>query len=337
MPRLLALLLLLGAASCAREAAEPAPGGALLPGLAERQDQVQRIELIGAGGQRLLGFRHTADGWVLAERDDWRADDAKLAQYLLQLAQAKRVAAKTDRAALYPRIGVEDVADADAGGTELRLGGKGIDARVVIGKPHKPSAGRYARLVGEARSWQVDTDIGFDPEPTAWLDHRVLAVPLARVERVRLRPRNAPEFSLVNRDDRFGPDDAPSAAMRDSQAGDEIAAALADFQVEDVAAQGGELPASQQLDYELVDGGVVSVWVWRDGQRDWARLEASVDAARAQAWARQSQKPQAEAETRARAAQWDASFSGRKFLLSPALARTLTLDHSQILEGTPAP
>jgi hypothetical protein len=334
------VLLALLAVSCTRQpstvaAPESDKPGPLLPLLADRQQQVDQFEVSGAGGKALLKFRRAGDFWLMEGRP-WRADGARIAQYLLALAQARRVEAKTDRAAMYPRIGVEDVSDPDATGMELHLSGKsGFDARVVIGNPHKPSGGRFARLSAQKRSWVVDADIGIDPDPLAWLDHHVISVPLPLVDRVRMRPRNAPEYALVMRDDRFRPDDAPSGAMRDSHAGDQIAAALVDFQAEDVASGDIVGKASQQLIYSLVDGGVLSVWVWREGQRDWARIDAWVDATKSLAWSQQSGRPEWEKEVRQRAAKWEAKVVGRKFLLSPELARTLTLDHSQVLEGEP--
>lgn len=322
----------------------PAPAGAtesdkpgpLLPLLADRQQQVDQLEVTGAGGKRLLRLRLARGAWWMDERP-WRADGARIAQYLLTLAQARRVEAKTDRVAMYPRIGVENVADPNATGLELHLSGRGVDARLVIGKPHKPSGGRFARLASARRSWVVDSDIGIDPDPLAWLDRHVLAVPLPLVESVRMRPLNAPEYTLVMRDDRFRPDDAPPGAMRDSHAGDQIASALVDFQAEDVATGDIVGKASQQLVYSLVDGGVLSVWVWREGQRDWARIGAWVDAKKAHAWSKQSGRPEWEKEVRRRASTWQAQLVGRKLLLSPELARTLTLDHSQVLQGDPPP
>ena len=334
---LLAAALVLLAGACAPAQDAPDAGGLLLPQLADRQAQVRSLELRGAGNKVLVTLQRKGGEWQLAQRAGWRADKARIATYLAQLAQAQRVEAKTDRADMYPRLAVEDVANADAGGTELHLSGPELSARLVIGKEHKLSGGRFVRVGGQARAWLCDTDLGFDPEPLSWLEHRLLAVPLPRVERVRIQPYGAPAYALVNVDDRFRPDDAPAGAMGDSHAGDEVASALEAFEIEDIAA--GEAPArlSQRLDYELVDGPVLSVSVWRDGQRDWAQVSASLDGRRAANWARQAGKPALEAEARARVADWTRRFAGRKFLLPPALARTLTLDHSQILAGDAAP
>ena len=324
-------------AGCTKPAPPPQAGGPLLPELAMRQDQVDRLQLRGAGGKTLVTLRRVGGEWQLAERAGWRGDGARIAQYLAQLAQARRAEAKTDSLAMYPRIAVEDVSDPQAGGTELALSGRGIAARLLLGKPHRLSGGRYVRLGGQPRAWLCDLDVGFDADPVAWLDHRLVEVPLAHVQQVRIRPRVGPTFALVNRDDRFRPDDAPPAAMRDSHAGDDIASAIVAFDIEDVAADDGPQLLSQQLDYELVGGEVLSVSVWREGQRDWARLSASFDQPRAAAWAAQARRPGLEAQARAHVAEWSHRFAGRKFLLPTALAHTLTLDHSQILEGAPPP
>jgi hypothetical protein len=336
LPAIAALVLL--AAACSRGQPAIETSGPLLPTLASRQQQVDTLQLRGPGEQVLVTLRRHGSEWQLEQRAGWRADGARVAQYLAQLAQARRVAAKTDRPAMYPRIGVEDIADPQAGGTELRLSGTGIAARLLIGKPHKPSGGRFVRILAQARSWQTDVDVRFDPDPQAWLEHRVLALPLARVERVRVRPRAGAAFALENRDERFRPDDAPAAAMGDSHAGDDIASALVALDIDDVApADAGVQRFSQELDYELVDGSVLTLSVRRQGQRDWLRISASFDEARGAAWARQSGREGVEAQARAQVAEWSRRFAGQEFLLPPALARTLTLDHSQILEGAPAP
>jgi hypothetical protein len=324
-------------AGCAPSAPTPEAGGPLLPQLSSRQRQVERLELHGAGDKTLVSLQRKDGEWQVLQRDGWRADGGRIARYLAQLAQAQRTEAKTDRPVMYPRLAVEEVSDPQAGGSELRISGRDVSARLLIGKEHKLSGGRYVRVGGQARAWLCDTDVGFDADPVSWIDHRLVEVPLARVERVRIEPHGAPAFALVSRDDRFRPDDAPSGAMRDSHAGDEIAAALEAFDIEDVAK--GEAPAqvSQRLRYEIVDGPVLVVTVWREGLRDWAQLEATLDDKRAAKWAGQAGKPALEAEARARVADWSRRFAGRKFLLPPALAHTLTLDHLQILEGSATP
>src|SRR3982751_6113696 len=73
------------------------------------------------------------------------------------------------------------------------------------------------------------------------------------------------------------------------------------------------------------------------GQRDGARVAAAFDEAQGAKWESLSGKPGVQAQARAQVAEWTRRFGGRKFLLAPALAHTLTLDHAQILEGAQAP
>jgi hypothetical protein len=330
--------MLLALAACAPRGADPGTQatGLLLPELATHESGVDSLLLRGAGARLLVSLRREGGEWRLGERQGARADAARIARYLDTLARARRIEAKTDRPVMYPRLGVEDIADPEAGGHELQLAGEGIAARLLLGKPHKPSGAIYARRRGEARSWLLDVDARFDPDPVAWLERRLLEVPLARVERVRVRPREGGGFALASRGDRFRPEDAPEAAMRDSYAGNDIAAALDGFTVDDAGPDRGQT-ASRVLDYELVDGAVLSVGVWREGPRDWARIGARLDETRAQAWARQSGRARSRAEASARVAEWHRRFAGRKYLLPQALATTLMLDHEQILRGTAPP
>jgi hypothetical protein len=326
------LTLLLPACRRAGENTDFAPGAHILPGLAGNPGQVDRLLLRGAGRRVLVSLERIDGEWRLREREGARADSARIQEYLLRLAQARSVENKTGSPAMYPRIGVEDVSSPEAGGHELELAGQGVSARIIIGKAHALSGTSFARIPGEAPSWRLDTDIGFEPDPVAWLEHRLLDVPIARVDRVRIRPRAGGEFSLAMRDDRFRPEDAPAAMLRDSHAGDDIAAAVQDFGIEDAGRDDGR-EAERVLDYELVDGAVLSVGVFRDGLRDWARISARLDEARAQDWAARARRAQALAETRAQVAQWQRRFAGRRFLLPPALASKLMLEYSQILQG----
>jgi hypothetical protein len=209
---------------------------------------------------------------------------------------------------------------------------------LLIGHEHPKFDSNYVRVDGEAQAWLTDLPVGFDRDPLSWLDRRLIDLPLARIARVQVADRGGERFSLSHRDDRFRLDDAPSAAMRDSNQGDAIAAALDQLQLEQLASDDGSAVAERELRFSAVDGLEVKVQAWHVGDALWVRLAAAVDEPRAAAWLSQTKgAPKDMALVRARVADWNARFHGRRFQLPVAVATTLMLSHEQILAGAPAP
>ncbi len=310
----------------------------VFPDLEKAQAQVQAIQLRGAGNRALVSLVHRDGVWRVAERNGWPADAGRISQYLFVLSQARRMEAKTSEPKLYARLGVEPLAAVDASGAELTLSGKGVRSRLVIGNEHPRLDGYYVRVDGEPGAWLTDLPVYFDPDPRVWLDRRLVDVPLARVARVRISGLGEKPFSLSHREDRFRLDDAPAAAMRDSNQGDMIASALDQLHFEDLAADPGDTPAMRTLDYATVEGLLLRVEAFREGDRLWIRINAGMDLATSQRWATVSAANAASAGTlEARVASFNQSFSGRRFLLADPVASNLMLTHGQILAGPPKP
>ena len=310
----------------------------ILPGLSEVQAGVNAIQLRGAGNRALVSLARRDGAWRVAERNGWPADAGRISQYLFVLSQARRMEAKTSDPKLYSRLGVEPVVALDATGLELTLSGKGVRSRLLIGKEHPRLDGYYVRVDGEQRAWLTDLPVYFDPDPRVWLDRQLVDVPLARVARVRIYGVGEKPFSLSHREDRFRLDDAPTAAMRDSYQGDVIASALDQLHFEDLAADPGEMPATRTLDYATVEGLLLQVQVFRDGDQLWIRIKAGMDTATSQSWSEVSAANAASAATlEARVAAFNQSFTGRRFLLADPVASNLMLTHEQILAGPPMP
>ena len=331
---LLALLMLAG--GCEQRAGALPRGGLLLPGLANSQDKLDRVQLRGPGHKVLVTLARQRGSWLVAERNGWPADAGRLSQFLFQLAQARRAEVKTSNPALYARLGVQPVSDAGASGTELTLSAGKSDTRIVIGHEHDVLDANYVRIEGQAQAWLTDVPIAFDPDPVAWLDHRLVDLPLARVAKVSIQPRIGPSFTLSSRDDRFRLDDAPSAAMRESHQGDAIASVPDQLRLEDVLLDDGAAK-ERELRYDLVDGSSVTLQLWHVGEQSWIRLAAALDEGRLAEWTRLGGKPQSGSEVRQRVLAWNRRFDARRFLLADKVAAILMLDHDQILAGTPSP
>ena len=332
---LLAALALSG--GCKR--AEPATGKVLLfPTLAERQGELDTLQLRGAGNAVLVTLAKKNGVWRVVERADWPADAGRVSQYLFVLSQAHRVEAKTANPKLYSRLGVEPIAGADAVGTELKLSGAGDSSRLLIGHEHSKFDSNYVRVDGQAQTWLTDLPVTFDRNPVSWLDRRLVDLQLARIAVVRISGGADKAFTLSHRDDRFRLDDAPSAAMHDSHQGDALAGALDQLQFEELAVDDGTATPERELQFVIVDGTQVTLQAWHAGDQLWVRLAASVDEARAEAWAGQAaDRAAASAALRKQVDLWNQRFHARRFLLPANLAATLMLTHEQILAGAPGP
>ena len=329
------LLALTIGAGCKRS--EPAPAKALLfPELAERQDELQNVQLRGAGNKALVTLVRKDGRWRVAERADWPADAGRLSQYLFVLSQTHGVEPKTANPKLYSRLGVEPISSPGATGTELSLAGGGISSRLLIGHDHAKLNSNYVRIDGQAQTWLTDLPVSFDRDPASWLDRRLIDLPLARISAVRVSGGDARPFSLSHRDDRFRLDDVPSAAMRDSYQGDALASVLEQLKFEDLAADDGTPVVERELRFDSVDGRQVTIQAWHEGSQLWVRLAASLDEKQVLAWTRQAGNEKAAEGLRKQVAVWNERFNAHRFLLAESVAATLMLSHDKILAGVPA-
>jgi hypothetical protein len=322
-----------------KKANEPEQAKVLLfPTLADRQDQLQTLQLRGAGNKSLVTLNKKDGSWRVAERTDWPADPGRISQYLFVLSQTHREEAKTANPALYSRLGVEPITTANATGTELKLEGRGISGLLLIGNEHAKFDSNYVRVDGQAQAWLTDLPVTFDRNPAAWLDRRLVDLPLARVAEVRVSGKGEKAFSLSHRDDRFRLDDAPSAAMGESHQGDALASVLAPLLLDDLAVDDGTAQVARELQVIAVDGLQLNVQTWHVGDRLWLRLKASIDEARAEQWSKLAGGKVKPGETLSkRIDDLNRRFAGRRFQVPADAAVVLMLSHDEILAGAPTP
>jgi len=331
----LVLALALGS-GCERDQPESAKA-LLFPTLSERQVDLDRVQLTGAGNVALVTLSKKSSAWRVAERQDWPADEGRLSQYLFVLSQTHRIDAKTANPKLYPRLGVEPVSGAAATGTELSLSGPGISARLLIGHEHAKFNSNYVRIDGQPQSWLTDLPVTFDRDPASWLDRRLIDLPLARIAGVHVSGGAEKAFSLSHRDDRFRLDDAPSAAMHDSYQGDAMASVLDQLKFEDVAADDGSATIERELRFDAVDGTQVTIQAWHVGSQLWVRVATSIDEAKLLAWIQLAGHTEAAGALRNQVADWNRRFHSQRFLVPAGPAATLMLTHEQILAGAGVP
>lgn len=342
-PRALVLLAVcaLGLAALAtwaltqRSIGTEATGGEALPGFAARIESLQRLEVRGAGGKVLVSLRRRDGAWEVEQHPGWPANQREISRALYRLGEARRIEAKTDNPSLHARLGVEDVALADAKGAELRFEGGGEPLALVVGRNHPGLGGSYVRLSGEDASWLIDADLSPAREPVAWLDRRLVDLPLARTSRVRVEPASGPDFSLVREGEGFVVQGARTGTSLDVQA--TATAAVPEQLALDGLAEDGGQEATLRHVYETLDGLRLEIASWQDATGVWARLSVELDEEVARAWFAQSEDAAGDGadrltQRREQVARWQARFEGRRFLLPPHKAANLLKTRAEHLD-----
>lgn len=323
----------------AQATVSPAISGKALPGFDAQVESVDRIDVLGAGAQTLVSIVKRDGQWQMPSRQDWPANQREVTQALFRLGQATRVEAKTANPALHARLGVEDVASAQAKGSQLRLSGGAVQVQITVGNNHPALGGSYVRIGDEPQVWLLDTDIAPARNPVDWLDRRLLDMPMARIQRIRIVPAAGRAFTLSRRDDRFSLDGLPPTAMATPNIGNATAGFTDQLSLDEVAPDAGAT-AQQTVVFESVDGLDITVAAWTQGEGTWSRLSVELDPARAEAWLAQRQAASAEvtpeagmAELRAQVAEWQARFQGHQFLLAAFKAEPLMRTRDDYLAG----
>lgn len=313
-----------------------------LPGFAARLDSIDRVQVLGAGAKTLVLIEKSDGTWRMPDRDGWPANQREVGSALFRLGQAKRMEAKTADPARHARLGVEDVAAPDAKGTQLRLSaGDGESVVITVGNNHPSLGGSYVRIGDEPQAWLLDEDISPARSAADWLDRRLLDVPMARIDAIRVTPAEGRAFMLSRVDDRFSIDGLAPSAMANPDAGNTTGGFTDQLALDDVAKDTGAA-AAQTAVFESFDGLRITVAAWpRDGGT-WARLAVELDEARARGWyarpqagaAAPASPEQRLAELKAQVSAWQEAFAGRQFLLPPHKAEGLMRSRNDYLDGT---
>ncbi|HEX6997587.1 MAG TPA: DUF4340 domain-containing protein [Gammaproteobacteria bacterium] len=255
----------------------------LLPGLADVVNDLEEIKVVKAGNETVATLHPAEDGWTVAERDGYPADLGKLRQSLRALAEARIVEQKTATPELYERLGVEDVADAEASGVAVSFSGPGAELPTVIIGDAEGGEYRYVRRAGEATSWLIDRNPDFPRSTEQWLDRTILDVRGDRVQQVTITHPDG-EVVRVYKDERgqtnFTVADVPEGReLQYAGVANVIGNALRELNLEDVErADDGDGDAPPiEVEYRTFDGLVVRARGFERDDEAWMTFEASVD------------------------------------------------------------
>lgn len=260
-----------------------AEGAAFLPHLSSELGTVSEIDLQKGSPTPAVTLHRTGEQWSVAQRADYPADVSKVRKLLLSLADARIVEEKTSNPANFSIIGVEDPAKPGASGTGITLDAKGGKLSVIVGKPI--GEGNFARRGGENRSFTVQPGITAEVEPKAWIDSRLLDVPVTQIQSVEEKPASGPGYAvhrLKAGEEGFALDGAVPAGRKlvDPKALAPSATALSGLTAEDVAmASDIDFSKPSQAVFTLADGNVITVTGTAAGDKRWIEVKTTKDAA----------------------------------------------------------
>jgi hypothetical protein len=284
---LIAALVVLAAAlylGSRRNSGEPsAEGMRFLPQLAGTLGTVSQIDLQKSTPTAGVTLHRAGDQWTVAQRADYPADASKVHKLLLSLADAKIVEEKTSNPANFSIIGVEDPAKPGAAGTQITLTTKDGTHSVIVGKP--TGEGNFARRGGEDRSFTVEPGISADVEPKAWIDSRLLDVPVAQIQSVEEKFASGPGYTvrrLKPGEDGFALDGTPPAGRKllDAKGLAPSAGALSNLTADELAAASSiDFSRSSQAIFTLADGNVITVTGAAADDKRWIEVQSAKDTA----------------------------------------------------------
>ncbi|MFC4314848.1 DUF4340 domain-containing protein [Steroidobacter flavus] len=257
---------------------------ALYPELKKELGTITDVRIVKAGGKPALEVKKGDNGWIVVDRHNYPADEAKLRKLITSLTEAKVLEEKTSNPESYKALGVEDISDAAAGGVQLELDGPKQPIKLIVGKQAQGAQSQYVRRAGEPKSWLVNKSIDTSSSADQWLRKEVIDVSADRVQSAEVtldksKPYSASKKTRADAD--FAVEGLPKGKELSSpSAADNFATALAGLTLSDVkAASEVTDPPSARATIKTFDGLVTEVTGWKKDDKHYVALKTSYDAA----------------------------------------------------------
>jgi hypothetical protein len=268
----------------------PGSGDLLFPGLLSDINEVEKIK--GSSADEQFTLTRGPEGWIVPDRFGYPANADKVHKLLVGAAGLKRVEPKTKKAALYPKLGLEDVSyeSSRAVSFSFEAADDSTLASLIVGnsapaKGDPEASAIYVRLPGDPQSWLVEGKLPKDGTLLDWLDRKVLDIGRKRSREVRVRHEDG-EVVVVSKntpaDKDFSLADVPSGKEIDAQwSVNDIGRALADLDLRDVRPRGAiaaDVRPVLSVTMRTFDGLRVVMDVFKDDKESLGVLKASFEA-----------------------------------------------------------
>jgi hypothetical protein len=265
---------------------DPLAGQPVLPEAAKRLADLGRMALV-HGDQKTTLVRN-GDVWSVEERGGYPADTTKVRQALLALAELSYVEPKTAQPDSYNRLEVEDAGSKDSKSTLVTLADdKGaLLGEVIVGKHRADQLGGgeggvYVRKSGNAQSWLAEGNLDLAGSTAAWLDKKLLDLPVAQVKQALLTQPDGSKVTLTRDkpDDKLQLVEMPKGKkLKYDSVLDDAAGTLAGLQLDDVRpAKDFDFPKDgvSKAQFTSFGGLTIAVELADKNGVSWARFTAS--------------------------------------------------------------
>lgn len=314
---------------------DPAPadgdaGGAFLPDLKQRINDVARIEI--DDGEEPVRYERRGAQWVDLGRGGYPAKADEIKRLLLGLYALEKREAKTARPERHAELQLAAAGEAEGRGKVVRLFLAGEEApawEIVAGQAkYSPVRGIYARLAGEDQCWFLSGELPLPYQATAWLDKEVANVNQADVRSILLvRGEEQYAISRAGAEAPWALAELPEGRnLKEFAPFGSLANVLGFLNFEDVApaseerfARGPDLAA----EFGFAHGGSIRLEGWKFGEEDapevWVRLVSAAPAEPAAGATGDGAAGDGAADaggpTAATLAQWEAKWQGWAYQL----------------------
>ncbi len=259
-----------------------ADDSALLPGLADRINAIDALEVVAPDGSTVATLHRERERWRMREKHDYEADFARIHDLLRDLARARRLEARTDKPQWYGRLGVAAPGEGEGSGVALRFPDSDLPT-LIIGHRDPAGIGRYVRLENEARAWLTGQNLELPVERMQWLERAIMDIPAADIREVSIRRPGGESVEL-----RPGDEEGSVWVMLDPPADRKVEPAWKLRQTANALARLNMADVREHDPALIPEGAVASVFTTRDGlvftattfsddAGDWVHFGASAD------------------------------------------------------------
>lgn len=259
----------------------------LYPDLKENLNDATALRIFKADDELAVEVSRKGDTWVVAQRENYPADEAKLRTLLLGIAEAELLERKTSNPEHYAKLGVEDVSDADASGRRLEVSGVEPTVNLIVGKRGPGMQSHYVRRAGEPESWLVDTDLDASDTPQDWLRRPIADIGADRIQSASITTEGAKAYSAAKKsraDADFAVEGIPKGKeLTSSSAANGLASALSGLTLSDVQpASAFDTEPDAHATYRTFDGLILELDGWKREDKHFVAAKASYDEALAE-------------------------------------------------------